>query len=164
MDMGDENIEDFFLVWMRRGKEIIAEFTQAAAHIAEHIFLTAGIDFAARRVAAIGAGDGKIETAVDKGIDLFRGAKRPGIAYMVIANSSAARDRLVGAAASVATSAAGHKTVMQRGVMKVRSVETIEIPTGGAVMLEPGGRHLMLTRRCKNLPARNRLRDAAISR
>lgn len=48
--------------------------------------------------------------------------------------------------------------------MKMRSVETIEIPPGCAVMLEPGGRHLMLTRRCKNLPARNRLRDAAISR
>jgi len=57
-----------------------------------------------------------------------------------------------------------HETVMRGGVMKMRSVETIEIPPGCAVMLEPGGRHLMMTRRCQNLSARNRLRDAAISR
>ncbi len=49
---------------------------------------------------------------------------------------------------SVASPAAGrvdlHNTMMEDGVMKMRPVNRVELPSGKAVKLEPGGLHLML--------------------
>jgi len=39
-----------------------------------------------------------------------------------------------------------HRTVQIDGVARMREVESVEIPAGGSVALEPGGLHLMLMR------------------
>jgi copper(I)-binding protein len=67
-----------------------------------------------------------------------------GAAYMVI--SSPEDDELV--AASVDPSIAGtvevHEVVMQDGAMRMQEVAGVPLPAGEAVVLEPGGHHLML--------------------
>ncbi len=37
-----------------------------------------------------------------------------------------------------------HETRMVDGVMRMRRLENVSVPAGGALVLEPGGRHLML--------------------
>lgn len=68
---------------------------------------------------------------------------RNGAAYATI--SSVDGDRLI----AVATEAAGmvqiHDTSMEDGVAKMREIEGgLEIPAGGSVTLQPGGKHIML--------------------
>ena len=46
----------------------LAERTQAAAHVAQHVFTRAGLDLDARGVAAIRSGDGEVE-AVEIGVE-----------------------------------------------------------------------------------------------
>lgn len=69
---------------------------------------------------------------------------RPAVAYMTIANSSAAADRLVAARAPGFARVELHRSEMRDGVMKMRPVEAIEIPAGGSAQLAPGGFHAML--------------------
>jgi len=73
------------------------------------------------------------------------GTERPGVAYMTIRNSSPESDRLIGAKTPAAKRTMVHESLMSDGVMKMRPAEKIEIAAGGAVVLEPGGLHLMLT-------------------
>lgn len=85
-----------------------------------------------------------------------------GAAYMTI--TSASGDRLLGAAvdASIAAAAEVHEVVatessdssmsmgsdtsmaMDSGEMTMREVESVEIPAGESVVLQPGGYHVML--------------------
>lgn len=85
-----------------------------------------------------------------------------GAAYMTIA--SAGGDRLLGASvdASIAAAAEVHEVVMEMGSdtsmsmgsdttmamnsgeMTMREVESVEIPAGESVVLQPGGYHVML--------------------
>ena len=73
------------------------------------------------------------------------GTERPGVAYMTIRNSGQEGDRLVGAKTPVAKHAMLHESLMRDGVRKMRPAENIEIAPGGAIVLEPGGLHLMLS-------------------
>lgn len=69
---------------------------------------------------------------------------RTGAAYLVVRNEGDAADRLIGVAAEVADRAEVHSSVVEDGVMRMRAVGSIEVPAGGAAVLEPGGLHVML--------------------
>lgn len=67
-----------------------------------------------------------------------------GAAYMVIASPD--DDRLVAAAVdpSIADTVEIHEVVMVDGAMRMQEVDSIPLPSGEAVSLEPGGYHVML--------------------
>jgi hypothetical protein len=93
-----------------------------------------------------------------------------GAAYMVIANSTAEADALLGGSTPVAATVEVHETYevasaepeastgmggmesaapgamesMGTGMLGMRQIERLEIPAGGTVELKPGGYHLML--------------------
>lgn len=69
---------------------------------------------------------------------------RPTAAYMVIANDGETTDRLIGARSDHFGTIEMHTTLKQGDVMKMTPVEGIEVPSGDAAVLEPGGLHLML--------------------
>jgi len=70
------------------------------------------------------------------------GAKA-GAIYLTLTDKSAP-DRVVGASTPVAATAELHETVNDNGVMRMRPVAGLALETGKAVVLKPGGYHLML--------------------
>lgn len=65
--------------------------------------------------------------------------------YFTASNQGDEADRLVGASTDAAASAEVHETVMaEDGTMTMQSVEALDLPAGGTLVLEPGGYHLML--------------------
>jgi copper(I)-binding protein len=66
-----------------------------------------------------------------------------GAGYLVIRNAGATPDRLVAAASPAAGRMELHTHIRDGDVMRMRAVEAIEVPAGGAVTLQPGGLHLM---------------------
>jgi copper(I)-binding protein len=66
--------------------------------------------------------------------------------YMVINNSGAEADALIGATVSseLVDVVELHTVVEEGGVMKMSPVEKIEVPANGEVMLKPGGFHVMM--------------------
>lgn len=79
-------------------------------------------------------------------------------AYMVIANTGNAGDRLLRVVTDAATAAEIHTTQMEGNVMRMRPLpDGLEIPAGGQVVLEPGGYHLMLMGLQRDLVAGERL-------
>ncbi len=56
-----------------------------------------------------------------------------------------AGDRMVSASTPVAATAELHESVDDNGVMRMRSVPALPLPTGTAVQLKPGSYHIMLT-------------------
>ena len=69
---------------------------------------------------------------------------RNGIVYGRFVEDSAATIELVGASTPVADHVEFHKHSMNAGVMTMRQLDRIELPPGQAVVLQPGGMHLML--------------------
>lgn len=65
-----------------------------------------------------------------------------GAAYATL--SAPAGDRLIGAATPVARVAQIHQHTIENGVMKMRQVDAVPLPAGQAVVLSPGGYHIML--------------------
>lgn len=63
-------------------------------------------------------------------------------AFMHIKSSQAAR--LVGVSSPHAASVELHEMVMEKDVMKMREVSSIDLPAGATVALQPGGYHIML--------------------
>lgn len=64
--------------------------------------------------------------------------------YLTITNDTETADRLVSASSPRASSVEVHEMTMDGGVMRMRHMQGgIAIPAGGAVMLAPGGYHLM---------------------
>tara|TARA_B100000029_G_C17367247_1_gene884820 strand:+ start:464 stop:940 length:477 start_codon:yes stop_codon:yes gene_type:complete len=72
------------------------------------------------------------------------GSGKQGVAFMVIHNRGSEAARLVGASTPIARRASLHIHQMDKGVMKMRPVQTITVAPGEAAELEPGGRHIML--------------------
>ncbi len=66
--------------------------------------------------------------------------------YARLVNEGAAPVALVGAESARFGLVEVHRTVQVDGVARMRQVESLEIPAGGQVALEPGGLHLMLMR------------------
>lgn len=68
-----------------------------------------------------------------------------GGAFMKITNAGPAADRLASAAFAGAQTVELHETVDDNGVMKMRPhPEGWEVPGRGELVLEPGGKHVML--------------------
>jgi copper(I)-binding protein len=66
-------------------------------------------------------------------------------AYMRLRNVGGAPDRLVGARADFARMTELHRTTIdESGLARMGEVEGLEVPHGEAVILEPGGYHIML--------------------
>ncbi|MFZ2102574.1 MAG: copper chaperone PCu(A)C [Oricola sp.] len=64
--------------------------------------------------------------------------------YLVIRNTGAEADRLIGGSTGFAGKVEIHEMVMDGDVMKMRPVDGgLEIPAGGEVTLKPGGYHVM---------------------
>jgi periplasmic copper chaperone A len=69
---------------------------------------------------------------------------RIGVGFMQLRNAGSAPERVVGVSSPVAGRVEMHVTTRDCDVMKMRHVTSLEIPAGGAVVLKPGGAHLML--------------------
>lgn len=68
-----------------------------------------------------------------------------GGAFMTIANTGPAADRLTGGSTPVAGRVEIHTISMAGGVMRMRPLEDgLAVPAGGTVSLKPGGFHIML--------------------
>ena len=63
-------------------------------------------------------------------------------AFMTLKSRDAMR--VVGATSSVAGVVEIHEMALQNNVMRMRAVESLELPAGTAVELKPGGYHVML--------------------
>ena len=68
-----------------------------------------------------------------------------GGAFMTIANTATAADRLTGGSTPVAGRVEIHTMMMEGDVMKMRQLaDGLEVPAGGTVTLKPGSFHVML--------------------
>jgi periplasmic copper chaperone A len=71
------------------------------------------------------------------------GGAQTAAAYVTI--TSTAGDRFTGASTPAAQKAELHTMTMDGNVMKMRQVDSIDLPAGKTVTLKPGGYHIMLT-------------------
>lgn len=67
-----------------------------------------------------------------------------GVVYMAVTNTGDETDRLIGATTPMAREVQIHMHEEVDGVMQMRRLDAIEIAPGETMLLEPGGRHLML--------------------
>lgn len=63
---------------------------------------------------------------------------------MTLMNEGGQPDVLLNAETDVAEVVELHETKMDGDVMKMGPISSIEVPAGGSVNLEPGGKHIML--------------------
>jgi copper(I)-binding protein len=86
--------------------------------------------------------------ASDLRIDQARASVFPnggGAAYLVIVNRGSAADRLESADADWAAQVTLHELVHEGDLVSMRELpDGLPIPAGSSVVLQPGGRHLML--------------------
>lgn len=75
-----------------------------------------------------------------------RAAQQGGVggAFMRIDNHGTMPDRLISASSPAARTVELHTTIRDGDVMRMRPVDAIEVPAGGAVQLQPGALHAML--------------------
>jgi len=71
------------------------------------------------------------------------GASKNGVAYFTITNHGP-DNAVIGALTSVAERTGLHGHEMDGDVMRMRPVESIDLPSGSTVTLAPGGLHVML--------------------
>lgn len=77
--------------------------------------------------------------------------------YMAITNTGNANDRLVAVSTEVSESAELHTMSMDDGVMRMRRMKDgLALPAGETVVLEPGGKHIMLIGLSRQLKAGER--------
>lgn len=69
-------------------------------------------------------------------------AQKAGGGFMTIENAGAA-DKLIAVSSPVAKEMQLHTMSMEGNVMKMRQVQSIDVPAKGSVELRPGGLHLM---------------------
>lgn len=67
-----------------------------------------------------------------------------GAAYMTLANTGATADRLIEATSPVATKTELHTHIVEGDIMRMREVESIDLPPGETIELQPAGLHVML--------------------
>ncbi len=69
--------------------------------------------------------------------------QKNGAGYVQIQNKGSQTDRLISAATAGVGRVELHTIINENGVAKMRQVQGIEVPAGGAVTLTPGGFHIM---------------------
>ena len=84
------------------------------------------------------------DVAVEQPWTRAAGQGTTGAGFMAISNRGAAADRLLSTTSPAARTLELHSMTHDGDVMRMRSVEGIEIPAGQTVTLRPGGLHLML--------------------
>ena len=67
-----------------------------------------------------------------------------GVIYLEISNGGAADDRLIAVSTPLAGRVELHRSTMEDGIHRMEKVDSIAVPAGGTVALEPGGLHVML--------------------
>ena len=67
-----------------------------------------------------------------------------GAAYFRVENGGGESDRIVSARTDIAETVEIHTHEMDGGMMKMRRVESVEVPAGGEARFKPHGLHLML--------------------
>ena len=72
------------------------------------------------------------------------GRAKNGAVYIAIANDGKAQDRLVAVKGTAAKRIEIHTHLMANGVMRMRRVEGVDIPSGKSITFKPGGHHVML--------------------
>ncbi len=70
------------------------------------------------------------------------GAKVAG-AFMVLHNKGKAGDKLLSAQSTIAGTTELHTHTMDNGIMRMRAVPAIDLPSGATVTLKPGSFHVM---------------------
>jgi copper(I)-binding protein len=63
--------------------------------------------------------------------------------YFTLQNTGAA-DTLLSASTPVASSVEMHESTTENGMMAMKRLDKVEVPAGGIVAFEPGGKHLMM--------------------
>lgn len=76
---------------------------------------------------------------------------RPMAGYFVMDNQGNEDRRLVGAASAAFGAVQIHEAVEADGTASMRPVESVAVPKGGRIEFQPGGYHLMLMQRRKEL-------------
>ncbi|MBI5682720.1 MAG: copper chaperone PCu(A)C [Deltaproteobacteria bacterium] len=76
-----------------------------------------------------------------------------GAAYMTIANHGTADDRLIETESNISERTELHMGYMEQGMMKMRKLNSIDMPAGKTVELKPGGYHVMFIGPKKQLTA-----------
>ena len=69
---------------------------------------------------------------------------RTSAVYLTLRNAGERPDTLFGATTDVARAVEIHESRMEGDVMRMRQVQSVEIPPDGSVVLRPGGLHIML--------------------
>lgn len=72
------------------------------------------------------------------------GQAKTGVAYLALANTGEAGDRLIGAESPVADHVEFHLNIDDDGIMRMRKVDAIDVEPGEPVVFRPGGLHVML--------------------
>lgn len=72
------------------------------------------------------------------------GQSRVGVAYMRLHNAGAQDVTITAAHSKQAEQVEIHDHIHEDGIMRMRRMESLTIPAGQSVALEPGGKHLML--------------------
>jgi copper(I)-binding protein len=72
------------------------------------------------------------------------GAATAGAAYMTLNNTGATADRLIEASSPVAARTEMHTHIIEGDIMRMRAVESVDLPPGETVEFQPGGLHVML--------------------
>ena len=67
-----------------------------------------------------------------------------GVGFMLLKNAGAAAERVVAVTSPLAGRVEMHVSTRDGDVMKMRQVESFDVPAGGSFDLKPGGAHLML--------------------
>ncbi|WP_417317264.1 copper chaperone PCu(A)C [Emcibacter sp.] len=71
-------------------------------------------------------------------------AGRTGAAYFLMNNSGQDDDRLLSVRTSLSNRAELHEHIYDQGVMKMRQVDHVAVPSGEHVVFKPGGYHVMI--------------------
>ena len=116
------------------------------------IAITLGLFTSPLLVANARAADAQATNAQIRGITITAawarastGGRRPSAAYLTLRNAGQA-DVLTGIASPVAEKVRIHQSVMENGVMRMRSAEPLSLPSGAEIQMKPGGFHIMLMR------------------
>lgn len=72
------------------------------------------------------------------------GMMNMGVAFMEIKNNGATDDAIIAAETPIAARVELHNHIHENGIMKMRKMDTVELPANQTTTLKPGGLHIML--------------------
>ena len=72
------------------------------------------------------------------------GLVKNGGAYFTARNNGRHGDRIVGVSSNMSAKTEMHTHINDKGVMRMRKVDGVNVPAGGEVVFKPGGYHIML--------------------